>query len=260
MAKRRRTSPRRARRPSMVLGRPANRLLLLDLIVEMHHIAEDVATKLGATGHERRLARERAVRVKTRTRPSTRFMAAINGAGNVLSTWRRDPRFQSGEGVPRVLKVRGKGATLEALVRECVPELSVEEVLGYICSHGEAKLYKGDRVALLGSSAVLTQRTPETTLAWMLTQFRHVAETSLHNASIPAARVKGMGLFQRQVAGYLSNKDFKQYAKDMFPRLQLLCAELEAGVSLKRRARSSRASRKECGVGIFVYQDAGDIG
>jgi hypothetical protein len=61
--------------------------------------------------------------------------------------------------------------------------MSLEEVLAYICSHGEAILYKGDRVALLGSAAVITQRTPETTLAWMLTQFRHVADTTLRNTS-----------------------------------------------------------------------------
>jgi hypothetical protein len=186
-------------------------------------------------------------------------MAAINGAGDVLSTWRRDKRYRGSDGSPRVLPIRGKGATLETLVRKCVPQMPLEEVLTYICSHGDATLYKGDRVALLGTAAILTRRTPETTLAWLLTQFRHVADTTLHNAAIPAHKVKGVGLFQRQVAGWLSEKDFRLYAKEVFPQLQEVCAQLEAGLSLDRRAKP-RANRKECGVGLFVYQDSGSIG
>ena len=46
-----------------------------------------------------------------------------------------------------------KAPRLETLVRKCVPQMPLEEVLAYICSHGEATLYKGDRVALLGSAA-----------------------------------------------------------------------------------------------------------
>ena len=93
----------------------------------------------------------------------------------------------------------------------------------------------------------------------MLTQFRHLADTTLHNAAIPADQVKGVGLFQRQVAGWLSEKDFRVYAKEVFPQLQEMCAQLEAGLSLDRRTKS-RAERTECGVGLFVYQDSGSIG
>jgi hypothetical protein len=144
-------------------------------------------------------------------------------------------------------------------VRECAPELTLEEVLDYICSHGEATLYQQDRVALLGSSAVLTQRTPEVTLAWMLTQVRHIASTILHNAAIPAQQVKGVGLLQRQVAGFLSDADFRRYSRKVFPQLHAMCVQLEAGLSLNRKSKA-RAKRKECGVGLFVYQDSGSIG
>jgi hypothetical protein len=259
MAKGRPPSTRRARRASALLGPPADRDLLLKLVVEMNHIAQDVFLKLGVSAEEQRVAAARARKTRTRLRPSARLMAAINGAGDVLSTWRRDRRYLNTDGSPRVLPIRGRGATLETLVRKCVPQMPLDEVLAYICSHGEATLYKGDRVALLGSASVLTQRMPEITLAWMLTQFRHVADTALYNAAIPAHKIKGVGLFQRQVAGWLSEKDFRVYAKDVFPQLQELCNQLEAGLSLGRRAKP-RANRKECGVGLFVYQDSGSIG
>jgi len=253
------TLKRRPRRASGVMGPPTDRALMLKLAVEMNHIAQDVFLKLGVSPEEQRTAALRARKTKSRLRPSARLMAAITGTGDVLSTWRRDKRYRGSDGSPRVLSIRGPGATLETLVRKCVPQMTLEEVLAFICSHGEATLYKGDRVALLGGASVLTQRTPEVTLAWLLTQFRHVADTTLHNAAIPAHRVKGAGLFQRQVAGWLSEKDFRQYAKTTFRQLQELCNQLEAGLSIDRRAKH-RANRKECGVGLFVYQDSGNIG
>ena len=253
------TPKRRPRRAAGGLGPPLDRALILKLAVEMHQITQDVLSKLNVTPKEQRLAALQARRTRKRAWPSARLMAAINGAGDVLSTWRRDKRYRSADGSPRVLFIRGKGATLESLARKCVPQMSLEEVLTYICSHGEAILYKEDRVALLGSAAVITQRTPEMTLAWLLTQFRHVADTTLRNTSVPAHLVKGTGMFQRQVAGWLSEKDFRLYTKEVFPQLQELCAQLEAGLSIDRRAKP-RPNRKECGVGIFLYQDTGRIG
>jgi len=253
------TPKRRPRRAAGGLGPPLDRALILKLAVEMHQITQDVLSKLNVTPKEQRLAALQARRTRKRAWPSARLMAAINGAGDVLSTWRRDKRYRSADGSPRVLFIRGKGATLESLARKCVPQMSLEEVLTYICSHGEAILYKEDRVALLGSAAVITQRTPEMTLAWLLTQLRHVADTTLRNTSVPAHLVKGTGMFQRQVAGWLSEKDFRLYTKEVFPQLQELCAQLEAGLSIDRRAKP-RPNRKECGVGIFLYQDTGRIG
>jgi hypothetical protein len=254
--------PTRNRRPrrAAVLGPRANRALLLDLAIEMNHIGQDILSKLGVSPEEQQSAAERSRKIRKRAWPSAQLMAAINGAGDVLSTWRRDKRYRGPDGSPRVLPIRGRGATLETLLRKCcVPQMSLEELLAYICSHGEAIVYKRNRVALLGSAAVVTQRTPEMTLAWMLTQFRHVADTTLRNTAVPAHLVKGTGMFQRQVAGWLSERDFRLYTKEVFPQLQELCAQLEAGLSIDRRAKP-KANRKECGVGLFVYQDTGRIG
>jgi hypothetical protein len=253
------TVKRRPRRAAGGQGSPVDRALLFKLAIEMNHITQDVLSKLNVSPKDQQLALVQARKVKKRAWPSARLMAATKGAGDVLSTWRRDKRYRGTDGSPRVLPIRGNGATLQSLVRKCVPQMRLDEVLTYICSHGEAILYKGDRVALLGSAAVITKRTPEMTLAWMLTQFRHVADTTLRNTSVPAHLVKGTGMFQRQVAGWLSEKDFRLYTKEVSPQLQEMCAQLEAGLSIDRRAKR-RANRKECGVGLFVFQDTGSIG
>src|SRR6202051_3651906 len=147
------TLKRRPRRASGVLGPPTDRALMLKLAVEMNHIAQDVFLKLGVSPEEQRTAALRARKTKSRLRPSARLMAAITGTGDVLSTWRRDKRYRGSDGSPRVLPIRGPGATLETLARQCVPQMTLEEVLAYICSHGEGTLYKGARGGLLGGSA-----------------------------------------------------------------------------------------------------------
>ena len=167
------------------MGPPADRALMLKLVVEMNHIVQDVLPKLGVSVEEQRQRRCAPERPR-HDRGRVRVDGSINGAGDVLSTWRRDKRYRGSDGSPRVLPIRGKGPRSETLVRKCVPQMPLEDVLAYICSHGEAIVYKGDRVALLGSATIITQRTPEVTLAWLLTQFRHVADTTLHNAAIPA--------------------------------------------------------------------------
>ena len=148
------TLKRRPRRAAGGPGPSVDRALLLELAIEMNHITHDVLSKLKVSPKEQQIATMQARKIKKRAWPSARLMAAINGAGDVLSMWRRDKRYRGADGSPRVLLIRGKGATLESLVRKCVPQLSLEQVLTYICSHGEAILYKGDRVALLGSAAV----------------------------------------------------------------------------------------------------------
>jgi hypothetical protein len=259
MAKRKPIPPRRpGRRPAGVLGAPADRALMLSLVVEMHRIAHDVLLQLGVSADEQEEAKGLARKPKSRVRPSEAMMTTLTGVGDVLSMWRRDKRFTGRDGTPRVLPIRGKGATLETLARTCAPSVPLVDVLAYICSHGEVTLYKDDKVALLGSSAMIAQRTPEMTLAWMLTQFRHIAETTVYNAAIPA-KVKGVGLFQRQIVGVLSEKEFRRYAQAIRPQLQELSDQLEGGLSLKGR-KKGRGNRTECGVGLFVYRDTGTIG
>jgi hypothetical protein len=86
------TLKKRHRRASGVMGPPTDRELMFKLMVEMNHIAQDVFRKLGVSPEEQQTAALRASKTKTRSRPSARLMAAINGAGDVLSTWRRDKR------------------------------------------------------------------------------------------------------------------------------------------------------------------------
>src|SRR5580658_2679020 len=107
------TLKKRPRRALGVMAPPTDRELMFRLMVEMNHIAQDVFRKLRASPEDQRRAALRARKTTSRARPSARLMATINGSGDVLSTWRRDKRYLGPDGSPRVLPIRGRGATLE---------------------------------------------------------------------------------------------------------------------------------------------------
>ena len=107
------TLKKRPRRARGVMGPPTDRALMLNLAVEMNHIAQDVFLKLGVSPDEQRTAALRARKTKGRLRPSARLMAAITGTGDVLSTWRRDRRYRTSDGSHQ----RGRGRPIDVAAR-----------------------------------------------------------------------------------------------------------------------------------------------
>jgi hypothetical protein len=93
---------------------------------------------------------------------------------------------------------------------------------------------KNYQLLLDGLAGSLTSWARPVIVLWLLTAFRHVAGTLLHHAAVPV-HLKNSGLFQRQVVGWLSERDFRRYSQGMRPRLQDLCTALEASLSLERR-------------------------
>jgi hypothetical protein len=229
------------------------RELLLELVQELQQITIESIERLGVSRKEQLVTYRRASRgVGTKERPSTRLMERISAIADLLSSWRRDRRYVDSDGSPRVLPINGKGASLESLARKFVPEMSVSEVLTAITRHGEATTYRGDKVALVGASVLLTPKTPEMTLALLVNRIRRVSKTLLHNVSLPEGS-KGHGRFERHVFGVLSEREFTEYARVMRTQLQDLCDRAESGLELAADKKGRK--RKACGIGIFVFRD-----
>ena len=99
---------------------------------------------------------------------------------------------------------------------------------------------------------VLTPKTAEMTLALLVTRIRRVSQTLLLNASLPEGS-KGLGRFEREVHGVLSEREFKEYARVMRSQLQDLCDFAESGLELAADKKGRK--RKACGIGVFVFRD-----
>lgn len=232
---------------------PGKRELLLKLAQELQQMMIESMEGLGLSRQEQMGTYRRASKgVGSKERPSTRLMQRTSAIADLLSSWRRDRRYVDPDGEPRVLPIKGKGASLETLARKFVPTMSVSEVLSAITRHGEATVYRGDKVGLFGGSVVLTPKTAEMTLALLVTRIRRVSQTLLLNASLPEGS-KGLGRFEREVHGVLSEREFKEYARVMRSQLQDLCDFAESGLELAADKKGRK--RKACGIGVFVFRD-----
>lgn len=229
------------------------RELLLKLAQELQEITIESMEGLGVSRKQQMVTYRRASRgIGKKERPSTRLMERISGLADLLSSWRRDRRYVDSDGSPRVLPIKGKGASLETLARKFVPEMSVSEVVTAITRHGEATALQGDKVALVGGSVLVTPKTAEVALALLVNRIQRVSKTLLHNVSLPEGS-KGHGRFERHVFGVLSEREFHEYARVMRAQLQDLCDRAEAGLELAADKKGRK--RKACGISVFVFRD-----
>jgi len=231
---------------------------MVELIQELYNLSGDAALALGATRAQQAKALRRAKGGKARPRPSRSVLRNDNGVALLLGTWRRDPRYIQADGTPKALPIFGAGATLQSLASFCVPDLPVEQVVDILCTHSDVTRMNGDRVALLGHSVKITEKTPIASMAWLITQMRHVAETVVFNAKIPA-NAKGGGRFERQIWATLPKKKFDLWAQSVRKRLQETSDRVEADLE-KEGGAALDDKEKLCGIGLYVFREDGDLG
>jgi len=262
MASSRETNTRKAlkRRVLAVLGPTTDRELIVELLKEMHQIVLDTAAQLGVSATDRRRALALAGEDPRRKRPSLSTIEPSNGLAGALAQWRSDKRYRNPDGGPRVLSIRGKGATFETLARLFAPTLPLDRALEMICENAEVTRLKGEKIALLGSPVLISPKTPEIAVASLALRFRRLADTAVFNASIPA-NVKGTGYFERLVTGVLTDKEFREFSQSVRQQLQDLCEKVDAGLRQPgpRRTRATKKGRS-CGIGLYVFRDDGRSG
>jgi hypothetical protein len=248
---------RTQRRLVEVLGPPTDTALILGLLKELQHIVLDTAAELGVSAADRRRAMQGALKERKRARPSETTMQSNLAMALILNRWRNDRRYRRPDGTPRVLPIEGQGVTFEGLVQRFVPEMPLAHVVGMICENAEVTRLTGNKIALVGSPVMMTQKTPEVTLASLILRIRRLTETIIHNATLPPHVTTGR--FERMVSGELSEKEFKQFSQSVRQQLQDLCDRVDHGLRPSTRVRA-RLPMKSCGLGLYVFKDDGDIG
>lgn len=254
------TLKRRPNRAAGVLRSPVDRALVVELLKEMHQLVLDAAAELGVTAKDARRAMELAGKDPRRSRPSEPIMKVNYGIAILLNHWRNDKRYRRAEGSPRVLQIRGRGATFETLARTFVPTMRLNALVDLVCENAEVTRLNGGKIALVGSPVMMTPKTCEITLAALGSRLRRLTGTIVHNAALPA-KMKSNGRFERIVTGELTEREFREFAQTVRQPMQDLCDRVDAGLRqppiLSRRAR---AQERLCGVGLYVYRDDGEIG
>jgi hypothetical protein len=197
-----------------------------------------------------------ALRPGERPKPSRDTMRRFHALSDMLREWRGNKKYTAADGAPRVLLIRGKGATLETLARKFLPKVPINEVVDAICTGGEVQRRKDDKVALLGSNVIMHEKTTEKIVAAFIAQVRALASSCLHNIKQPIKG--GSSYFDCVVTGVLSDKKFQEFAQSIRPQLGDVCEYVEAGLEIPAKPEASKKG-KPCGVVVFIYREDGPL-
>jgi hypothetical protein len=251
-------NPRRSSKRSLVevLGPPTDKALIVDLLKELHHLVLDTAAELGVSMADRRRAVQYALKDPKRGRPSETTMRSNQRMSSILNRWRNDKRYRRPDGTPRVLSIEGKGATFQTLARRFVPEMPLSDAVHLMCENAEVTRLRGNKIALVGSPVMMTQKTPEVTLAALILQIRRLTETRIYNATMPPH--VAIGRFERVVWGILSDKEFQDFSQSMRQQLQDVCDRVDQSVRPMTVSRKHR-TMTTCGLGLYVFKDDGIV-
>jgi hypothetical protein len=236
-----------------VLGRAKDPSLLIELLKELNQIGLDAAAALGVSAKDRRRAVHLAVKDSKRRRPSLHTLQTNRGFSAILYHWRNDKRFRQANGEPRVLAIKGRGVTLESLAKRYVPGVALNEVTAMICDNAEVRRVSDGKVALVGAAVMMTPKTPEQTMASLISRTRRITETILHDATLPPRRTDS-GRFERVVSGELTDREFEAFAQSMRHQLQNVCDQVDERIGQPAR-KSKRGRVSQCGLGIYVFKD-----
>jgi hypothetical protein len=230
-----------------------DRAALQTVAQELCQLMVSAMTETGLSRQEQFEAFGRAMsRKKTSGRVAKTLLERSHAVADLLSYWQKNERYIDKEGAPRVLPIRGRGATLESLARQFVPDMPVSEVVTAIVRHGEVARLKGDRVALVGTIMLVTPSTPELTLAAVTLNAQRLIGTILYNSSLPQKQRGTLGHFQRYSTGELTQGEFNEWLHRVRPELQKYTVGSESSLRL---ADGKRPRGKSSGVGIFVFRD-----
>jgi hypothetical protein len=227
-----------------------------DLACELQELLGQILTAAGLSKEAQELAATGNHKVidGVHDRPSTKVMRNSRAISTILATWKTDKRFLAENGDPAVLPIAGSGRTLESIVRMLKIDMSLEEIVQKLCELGDVSRIDGDRVGLLGTSAVIYRNNPVVTLAAVTTHLRRMIETTLLNMNLPRER-RAEGLFQRNVSGVIPLSKFAAFAEAIRPRLQEICDEMEERISAEGSIAINNETDDLCGFEIFLFRE-----
>jgi hypothetical protein len=228
---------------------------LRNLAAECFQIAAQVLMEFGLSRQETAAAMKRAMYARRKIMLSIEILRRYRQVGQMINFWRGDKRFKGADGPPKVIPIYGRGATFETLAHKFAPGAPIEQLVDFVCHHGDATRSTKNTLALVGSNVLIYAKSPEVTMAALNDNFRKLAGTFAKNTKIPKGQ-KASGLFQRTVDGFLSEKNFLKFAKDIRPQLQDLCNVVEAGLEDGRRPKGR--DNRYCGMSLYLFQDCTD--
>ena len=200
---------------------------------------------------QRALAKKSQAAVGKVTAISAQVLEQFRSVSELLTTWLQELPYVDATGRPKILPIRGRGATFESLARQFLPERTLDEVVNLACQAGTVDRLSGGRIAVYGDPMINIAENPEATLAQAICHITNIIQTVEFNAK-RGRKDRSIGRFERLVNAPLTPEQFEIFRKLIRPQLDALCEHADR--ILKQLARmQTRGKRRLAGGGIGVY-------
>jgi len=178
-------------------------------------------------------------------------MRDIHGLGRMLLEWSRDEEYVGPDGKPKVLAIKGPGATFETLAKRALPGSPLDPIVARACETAEVRKRPGGKIALLGSILVKVLKSPESHLAHVIRQIDQFLSTSLHNQRMHRQGRAG-GRMERLSTGVIVASEFKALMRELRPQIYDLLLTVDSSLQA-REPKTRRALKRATAVSVGVY-------
>ena len=200
---------------------------------------------------QRKLLKKALIQPNTIKSVSVPLLDQFRSMSDLLTEWLQELPYIDAAGRPKVLPIRGRGATFESLARQFLPEHSVEEAVALACHSATVGILPGGRIAVYGDPMVNVVDNPEVALAQTICHITNIIKTA--EANLDAARRQAIpGRLERLVHHNLSPTQFEIFRKSIRPQLNSLCEHADRVLKTLAK-KKSRDQRKTYGAGIGLY-------
>ena len=229
-----------------------------DLATELFTIVRQALERFGVTAAEQSRAIERSSTLTDPPHASGTLLRSSWGLSNLIGEWSRAPEYQDADGQPRILKIKGPGATFETLVKRFLSGSSIQDVIDMARRSTEVELLPRGRIALLGSVLVRTTVAREVLLAHAVRHIDQLLKTILHNEVVHSGiEAPEPGRMERMVVGIMIKDRFRDFMAELRPQVFNLMSQVDAGV--ERRAPTTTQELKDATaviVGMYVAEES----
>jgi Family of unknown function (DUF6502) len=244
-----------ARNGSQVAARAtlSGRAALEALTLELYGVIRVALKRYGLSPREQARLFGQSQRRSDIKQVSGELLGQMRPMSDLLTTWFEDAPYVDSVGVPRVLKIEGRGATFETLAKRFLPGVPLEDVIALACRSANVGTLAGGRIALYGDAMVNLSRNRDAVFAQNITHVRQIFETCLYNAHRDPDD-DSPGRQERIVAHLLSTMEFEKFQGEVRGQLHDLCERFDRLLkSAAERSIRQKQPRGRGGIGIYVY-------
>jgi Family of unknown function (DUF6502) len=240
---------RSARRSAMPRLSPAE---IAPMALELYSAVGAALLRYGLSAKDLKQAFEGSRRPVSGASASAQHLNQIRPVGDLMTAWLEELPYIDDSNKPRVLDIKGRGATFESLAKRFLPGRPVAEVVELAARFANVGVLAGGKIALYGDTMVNLSKMPQSVLAQTILHVKQIIDTCLYNAQIAGSG--RMGRTERIVAQAVSPEEFEKFNRVMRPQLHDLCERVDRLLNSNNGRKSrKRGDSGAAGIGVYVY-------